>query len=141
MGSRASQNIRVTWQGGILITSLIIMGAVGVFLADISMQADQRGNGSWKTFCWTTLSIGAAGCALALWSRLSKVRDADALGDIIHSLGTGLALLAGAVLLTLISHTWGIFSAFGKHWFLLPMGLYTAGLVTIASVMNPETDE
>jgi hypothetical protein len=55
----------------------------------------------------------------------------------VKKLFNGIVLIAAAVVATVILYKHP-FGSFGSKWFILPTGLYFAGMALVANAMNPD---
>jgi hypothetical protein len=134
----------VTWQGAVVICTLLYLGCIVAISVDLSNDAqkpmstrDMRGLGQWQTICWVTVPATLAALLMALWSRFSKIRLRAERRAVLGKLVTGLSISAAAVITTIVLYRSGSWEMFGSRWYFLPTGLYLAGMAVLANAMNP----
>jgi hypothetical protein len=123
---------RITWQGLIVLGGLLIVGAMGYMSV-----ANPRDYNAWHGVLEVSVSIMLAACVVALWSRLSSVDTRARRAEILKRLFEGIALIAAAMAATVVLYKHPI-GALGSKWFILPTGLYFAGMALVANAMNPD---
>jgi Na+/melibiose symporter-like transporter len=131
-------NIRVTWQLAVVVCALAVLPIAGVALVSVIAEPGQSGSGGVKVVCGTVVAITLLLCVLAIRSRLAPAEDAGERMAILKQLGLGVAVIAAAALVTVVSYFFGAFAAAGSQFYFIPVGLYVVGLVMVAKAMVPQ---
>jgi hypothetical protein len=129
------KEIRVNWQLTVVICALVVLPIAVVGLASVIADADQVGARGVKLFCGTLIPVTLLLCALAIWSRLSRISDRAGRVKALKRLGLGVLIVAAAAGLSAISYFFGTFAALGYHFYYLPTGIYVVGLGMIGTAM------
>lgn len=132
----SKMNVRITWRAGILITTLVFVGVLVFVLATLPSEAGRDDDG--RGYVWLILLALIAICVLVIWSRLWPLRNPGERMAVLKKIGIAVSLIVAAVIVTLLSISFGTFSFLGQKWFLLPTGLYLAAMAILANAMNPE---
>lgn len=132
--------IRVTWQLAVIVCALAFLPVAAVALISVIAEPGQRGESGVKIVCGSVIVFGVLLCVLAVRSRLSPVTSSDERISVLKLIALGVLVIAAAAGLTAVSYFFGTFSAMGSQWYLVPTGLYVAGLVMIGRAMVPDED-
>lgn len=135
---RDINQIRVTWQLGVLICAGLIHAATAFFLLNMLMEHSDRMTIREVMICISMMAVTFALCFIAVRSRLTNVRRSEDRDAIVNQIWMGLAGIAAAALVSGISYVFGVFSAFGSEWYLVPTGLFGVGLIVICNAMVPQ---
>ena len=129
------REIRVNWQLTVVICALVVLPISVVALTSVIAEPDQAGASGVKLVCGTLIPTTLLLCAIAIWSRLSKISDRAGRVKVLKRLGLGVFIVAAAAGLSAISYFFGTFAAFGYHFYYLPSGIYLVGLGMIGTAM------
>jgi hypothetical protein len=150
MDRKAMRQVRVTWQGTVLLVALLLFGmtaAIDMLSHGITRDAYGRPvitapeNSAVRQGFHIIIVSSLVVAGLVVAGRLYGVRGKGMGQEIAKKLCIGLGLAAVGMAATYISANFLKVRVLGDYWYALPSGLYLVGLKYVVNAMNPDLDD